>query len=288
MYDDYPTVIESTLNQNYIYYIIGTIILLIIVIIFFISLAKVYKKANRSGISAIIPIYNIFVLLEITNLPKVFLLLYLIPGINLIINIYVFMTLSKFFRKSKLFGLGLAFLPIIFIPILAFNDNEYMGINLVAMEGKVKTVDVPKIVDDNEEKKPTVNENVDMQSKNINISIGGGVYQKEYTSNLLNVDEKQTINTNVNNTDTTVKEEANDTFLNKAFINENQINNTKPVIEDKKDNNVLTNIESVNYIETNTNTNQINKEPEYINCPKCNAKISADSKVCFLCGEVIK
>ena len=75
MYDDYPTVIESTVENNMIYLIILGIIFIGVFVFSLISLAKVFKKANRSGISAIIPIYNIIVLLEITNYPKWYILL---------------------------------------------------------------------------------------------------------------------------------------------------------------------------------------------------------------------
>ena len=58
MYDDYPTVIESKVENNMIYLIILGIIFIGVLVFSLISLAKVFKKANRSGISAIIPIYN--------------------------------------------------------------------------------------------------------------------------------------------------------------------------------------------------------------------------------------
>ena len=58
MYDDYPTVIESTVENNMIYLIILGIILIGVIVFSLISLAKIFKKANRSGISAIIPIYK--------------------------------------------------------------------------------------------------------------------------------------------------------------------------------------------------------------------------------------
>ena len=72
MYDDYPTIYETTIDQNFIYWIILGVILLILFIITLFSLGKIFKKANRSGVSAFIPFYNILVLLEITNKPKYF------------------------------------------------------------------------------------------------------------------------------------------------------------------------------------------------------------------------
>ena len=298
MYDDYPTVIESTVENNMIYLIILGIILIGVLVFSLISLAKVFKKANRSGISAIIPIYNIIVLLEITNYPKWYILLYFIPGANIIIHLMIMMKLSKLFKKGNAFGFGLTFLPFIFFPILAFNDSEYIGINLVAMEGKETVVEVPKLEETKIDAK-TVNEEVDTSSKNINISIGGGVYQKDYTNNLLQVDQTQTIiNTKPNNPVDLLPKTNSSTFINPIPEKEEveplntdmstTIKFPEPIHminSEKQDNKPVSPIET----EINSNpvveNNQVNETTEYIFCPKCGARIKSDAKVCFLCGR---
>ncbi len=298
MYDDYPTVIESTVENNMIYLIILGIILIGVIVFSLISLAKIFKKANRSGISAIIPIYNIIVLLEITNYPKWYILLYFIPGANIIIHLMIMMKLSKLFKKGNAFGFGLTFLPFIFFPILAFNDSEYIGINLVAMEGKETVVEVPKLEETKIDTK-TVNEEVDTSSKNINISIGGGVYQKDYTNNLLHVDQTQTIiNTKPNNPVDLLPKTNSSTFINPIPEKEEveplntdmstTIKFPEPIHminSEKQDNKPVSPIET----EINSNpvveNNQVNETTEYISCPKCGARIKSDAKVCFLCGR---
>lgn len=192
MYNDYPTAYETVINNNIIYItILGVVILLMLLLTLF-SLGKIYKKANRSAISAWIPIYNILVLLEIVNLPKWYIFLLLIPIVNIFIGIKVYFTLTKLFRRSKSFAIGMLFLPVIFYPILAFGNSEYIGINLMAIGGKTQAVDIPVITNE-EDKNPIVHEEADIKSENIGISIGGGVYQKDYTSNLLEVDKNQEI-----------------------------------------------------------------------------------------------
>lgn len=298
MYDDYPTVIESTVENNMIYLIILGIILIGVLVFSLISLAKIFKKANRSGISAIIPIYNIIVLLEITNYPKWYILLYFIPGANIIIHLMIMMKLSKLFKKENAFGFGLTFFPFIFFPILAFNDSEYIGINLVAMEGKETVVEVPKLEETKIDAK-TVNEEVDTSSKNINISIGGGVYQKDYTNNLLQVDQTQTIiNTKPNNPVDLLPKTNSSTFINPIPEKEEveplntdmstTIKFPEPIHminSEKQDNKPVSPIET----EINSNpvveNNQVNETTEYISCPKCGARIKSDAKVCFLCGR---
>lgn len=192
MYNDYPTAYETVINNKIIYITIFGIIILLMLLLILFSLGKIYKKANRSAISAWIPIYNILVLLEVVNLPKWYIFLLLIPIVNIFIGIKVYFTLAKLFRKSKPFALGLLFLPVIFYPILAFGSSEYIGINLMAIGGKTQAVDIPIITND-EDKNPIVHEEADTKSENIGISIGGGVYQKDYTNNLLEVDKNQEI-----------------------------------------------------------------------------------------------
>ncbi len=302
MYDDYPTVIESTVENNMIYLIILGIILIGVIVFSLISLAKIFKKANRSGISAIIPIYNIIVLLEITNYPKWYILLCFIPGANIIIHLMIMMKLSKLFKKGNAFGFGLTFLPFIFFPILAFNDSEYIGINLVAMEGKETVVEVPKLEETKIDTK-TVNEEVDTSSKNINISIGGGVYQKDYTNNLLHVDQTQTIiNTKPNNPVDLLPKTNSSTFINPIPEKEEveplntdmstTIKFPEPIHminSEKQDNKPVSPIETEINIFKESNpvveNNLVNETTEYISCPKCGARIKSDAKVCFLCGR---
>ena len=84
---------------------------------------KVFKKAGKNGWEAIIPIYNIVVLLEITKLPMWYLILFFIPFANFVALIIIYIELAKKFGQSTLFGIGLTFFTPIFMAILAFNKN---------------------------------------------------------------------------------------------------------------------------------------------------------------------
>lgn len=320
MYNDYPTIYETNINQYIIYYIILAVIIIAIFVFTMISLAKIFKKANRSGISAIIPLYNFIVLLEITNLPTWYFILLLIPGVNIVFNVFIMMELARLFRKSKAFGLGLTFLPFIFYPILAFSNSEYIGINLVAKEQKSTVVEVPKVV--NEEENPVVNESFDDKNKNINISIGGGVYQKDYTSTLLNLDQKQVIVDKTSNVVDPVVDniEKNNTFIS-SMPEETKVNNNDdgfkdiattisqvPVIDNLSSNNNQSYIELVtndvphieetpvinNQVMSNNQSDidiiqpKVNKQvSEFVDCPQCGAKVKASAGVCFLCGKTL-
>jgi hypothetical protein len=86
---------------------------------------KIFSKAGKPGWAAIVPIYNIIVLLEIVNKPWWWLFLMMIPIVNIVMIIIVLNRLSKSFGKSEGFTVGLILLGIIFMGILAFDKSEY-------------------------------------------------------------------------------------------------------------------------------------------------------------------
>ena len=86
---------------------------------------KIYQKAGYPGWAAIIPIYNAIVLIQIARKPVWWILLYLVPLVNIIIAIIVTHNVSVNFGKGAGFTLGLIFLGPIFYPILAWGDAEY-------------------------------------------------------------------------------------------------------------------------------------------------------------------
>jgi len=90
---------------------------------------KIFTKAGQPGWAAIIPIYNIVVLLQVVKKPVWWILLMLIPLVNFIILILVFVELAKVFGKGAGFGVGLILLGFIFMPMLAFGDAQYQAEN---------------------------------------------------------------------------------------------------------------------------------------------------------------
>jgi len=101
------------------------IVELAIVIVMAIGMWKVFEKAGHPGWAAIVPIYNVIVLLQIAEKPLWWLVLYVIPVVNLIPAILVPVEIAKNFGKSGLFAVGLIFLPFIFYPLLGFGDAQY-------------------------------------------------------------------------------------------------------------------------------------------------------------------
>jgi hypothetical protein len=98
-----------------------------VIILMIASIWKVFSKAGQPGWAAIIPIYNLYVLCKVAGRPGWWVLLMLIPLVNLIILIIVCIDVAKAFGKGTGFGLGLAFLGFIFFPILGFGSAQYQG-----------------------------------------------------------------------------------------------------------------------------------------------------------------
>ena len=111
----------------------GGILVLIIAIAIslfvIISMWKVFVKAGQPGWGILIPIYNVYLMLQIAGRPGWWLILFLIPFVNFVVGIIVDIDIAKNFGKDAAFGLGLFFLGFIFYPILAFGSATYQKVN---------------------------------------------------------------------------------------------------------------------------------------------------------------
>jgi hypothetical protein len=103
------------------------IIWLAVVVLMIASLWVVFTKAGQPGWAVLIPIYNIIVLLNVAKKPLWWIILFLIPVVNFIMAILVAIAIATNFGKGTGFGIGLAFLPPIFYPMLAWGDARYQG-----------------------------------------------------------------------------------------------------------------------------------------------------------------
>jgi Family of unknown function (DUF5684) len=109
---------------------LGTVPLLLFwaaVAITVVSYWRMYEKAGRPGWASVVPIYNLVVLLQICGKPVWWVILYFIPFLNLVVAVLCCFAVAEKFGKDKAFGLGLALLPFIFAPLLAFGDAVFIG-----------------------------------------------------------------------------------------------------------------------------------------------------------------
>ncbi len=108
----------------FLFLYLGLIVLVIV------GLWKVFTKAGKPGWAAIVPVYNIIVLLEIAGRPIWWIIFFLVPILNIagiVFWIILCLDVAKSFGKGGGFGVGLALLGFIFYPILGFSDATYRG-----------------------------------------------------------------------------------------------------------------------------------------------------------------
>ena len=87
----------------------------------------IFTKAGEDGWKAIIPIWNILVLLKIVGREWWWIILMLIPIVGFVIWIIVALDLAKSYGRGTGFGIGLIFLPYIWSLILGFGSDTYKG-----------------------------------------------------------------------------------------------------------------------------------------------------------------
>lgn len=120
MYDSYESTIMAAMG-------IYVVVILAIAVFAIVCMWKIFTKAGQPGWASIIPFYNYYVLFDIAWGNGLLFLLMLIPVANFVIMIILWVKLSQSFGYSAAFAIGLLFLPIIFLPILAFGSSRYIG-----------------------------------------------------------------------------------------------------------------------------------------------------------------
>ncbi len=106
---------------------LSMIVGLLIALLLIVAMWKVFTKAGQPGWASIIPIYNLYIWCKIVGRPGWWIILLLIPFVNIIVGIILCIDMAKSFGKGVGFGIGLALLGIIFWPILGFGSAQYQG-----------------------------------------------------------------------------------------------------------------------------------------------------------------
>ena len=111
------------------------IVYIAVAVLMVIGMWKMFAKAGRPGWGAIIPVYNLYLLVEIAGKPWWFFLIMILGGfipfvgpiVSLVFTILVMIGLAQSFGKGTGFTVGLILLQPIFILILGFGSAKYLG-----------------------------------------------------------------------------------------------------------------------------------------------------------------
>jgi len=88
----------------------------------------IFRKAKQHGWAAVIPLYNIFVLMRVVRRPAWWVILYIIPVVDIVFHVIVMYDLAKSFGKGVGYTIFLIFLPFFALPILVFGGSVYKPI----------------------------------------------------------------------------------------------------------------------------------------------------------------
>ena len=128
----YPLFTKTKINymddsSSIIMMVVLGLIVLAVVVFMIAAMWKIFEKAGQPGWAAIVPIYNMVVLLQIVGKPGWWVILMLIPFVNYVFIVWTYNMLSKSFGKDEGFTVGLVLLGIVFVPILGFGSAVYLG-----------------------------------------------------------------------------------------------------------------------------------------------------------------
>jgi len=103
----------------------------VIIVLAIAGLWKIIDKTGQPGAWALLYIIcqpiGVIPLLKATGRPMWWIVLFFIPFVNLVALVIVMIDLAKSFGKGTGYGVGLALLPFIFLPMLGFGRDEYRG-----------------------------------------------------------------------------------------------------------------------------------------------------------------
>lgn len=101
------------------------------VALYFIILGwRIFTRAGRPGWESLVPFYNLYIWTKIIGRPWWWLLLCLIPLVNIYYFIVMMRSYARSFGQGVGFTVGLIFLRIIFESLIAFSGSiRYVGPN---------------------------------------------------------------------------------------------------------------------------------------------------------------
>lgn len=109
-----------------IFWIVYILVFIVLMALFIVCQWKIYVKAGEPGWAALIPYYNIWVLMKITcNNNILWFILFIVAATSPVAAIISYIGLAKSFGKGVGTILLLIFFPIVGWPMLAFGKAEY-------------------------------------------------------------------------------------------------------------------------------------------------------------------
>ena len=256
------------------------IILVAFILIIMVSCFKIFEKANIDGYKALIPIYNVYLWLDIADLPIFLIPLMFVPILNILIFCFASYRIGKNFRKNHVFIIGLCFLPLVFYPLLALSNSLY------------KPAEERGIIRPQDENTMMYNQFPDVEE-----IVGHPMIQPILKPVKEPILEEKTVETEV---DLNMPEKVVPTTQSLGG-NGNEDNLILDIDDDGmwQDREQLSEVEQTKKVVT---IDPIKDDPlfnpdakpikvanldKYKICPNCGARLDYDAEICFLCGKSV-
>ena len=97
----------------------------IVTVLTVLAMWMIFTKAKRSGWRSLVPLLNVYTLVDIADTTGWKFLLLLIPVVGVVYYVLLCLRLARVFRKGTLFAVGLMLFPTVFMLILGFGKAKY-------------------------------------------------------------------------------------------------------------------------------------------------------------------
>lgn len=107
--------------------LVGILVPLVILVPWIAGQWITFSKASKPGWAALVPFYDFYVMLGIGVDDWWWILLLFVPIVQFYALYRINAGVARAFGKGVGYGIGLAYVPFIFFPLLALGDAQYQG-----------------------------------------------------------------------------------------------------------------------------------------------------------------
>jgi len=90
---------------------------------------KIFSKAEQEGWKSIVPVYNIYVLIIVSENDWLYLPLLIVPAVNIYIWFKINIDIAYKFGQNRNWGILMSIFSFIYYPLLGFGEYSYKGGN---------------------------------------------------------------------------------------------------------------------------------------------------------------
>lgn len=269
-----------------------------------VCLWKIFTKANQDGWKAIVPVYNLYILVtQISGLSIGMFILCFVPIVQIYPLIKSIIELNKKFGKGIEGAILMLVFPYVMYPILAFGKATY---NSNLSDNVINANNVNNVANPTNANNTVNTSNVATNENGLNngvanemnAGVGTSAAAPELSSDNLNAPSMNTnnesgFNVTPNNFSGSVTPNNfsvpvgnplpvdNNENVNQATL-ENQAPSAMPVETPAVDN--TTPVVNVQNVEAPVSKEPVNTEATKF-CPQCGTKVNASDAMCFMCGH---